>query len=521
MVSQNNRRIAKNTIMLYIRMLAITLISLYTVRITLQVLGADDYGIYNAIAGIIGFISFISVTLSNSAQRFLAFDLGKNNTINYQQTFSMLIIVFVVIAAIIIIVAELIGPWLIEKYLVIPENRIGATHWAFQISLLSLFIRFVAIPYTASIVAHERMSFYAYLSIAEVVLKLIIVYVILEVAFDKLILYALLLFLMDVIISSIYIFTCSKSWPYCRPSYYWNKSRFSELGSYIGWNTFGSLSALTETQLITVILNHFFAPVIVTAKAIADKIQNVAFSLVSNFVLASSPQLVKYYSVGDNKEFGGLFYRTSKVSFCLMTIISAPLFLLMPFLLKFWLGSGFTEEMIIFSRMAIIVAIINSLETPISRAVIATGKIRLYEIINCFASILGLPIIYFILKMGAPAYWCYCIYAIITSLSLIYRIVILSNNSSVKPSEYIKYVAFPVSSVLVCVIIFNWLFYFIEIEKLWQILFIRGCLSLIVSSIIVFYIGFKKNERVIITRIVIDKIRRINNIVFFSQIYNK
>lgn len=514
MVIENNRRIARNTIMLYIRMLAITLISLYTVRITLQVLGADDYGIYNAVAGVIGFLSFISVTLSNSAQRFLAFDLGKNNILNYQHTFSMLMIVFVVIAIIITVIAELIGPLLIEKYLVIPKNRISAAHWVFQISLLSLLIRFVTIPFTASIVAHERMSFYAYLSIAEVVLKLIIVFVIINSTFDKLIIYALLLFLMDVIVSSINIYICSRRWHYCRPLLYWNKSRFSELGRYIGWNTFGSLSALTETQLITVILNHFFAPVIVTAKAIADKIQNVAFSLVSNFVLASSPQLVKYYSVGDNKEFSRLFYRTSKVSFYLMTIICAPLFLLMPFLLKLWLGSGFAEEMIIFARMAIVVAIINSLETPISRAVIATGKIKLYEIINCLASILGLPIIYLILVKGGQAYWCYVVYSIITLLSLIYRIAILSQNSSVRPFEYIKHVALPVSSVLVSVIMMNWLLYSIETELLWQIILIRGGLSLIVSLIIVFYIGFQKNERVIITNFFISKIRRINNNVF-------
>ena len=175
-VSQNNSRIAKNTVMLYIRMIAITLISLYTVRVTLRILGTDDYGIYNAVAGVIGFIGFIYATLTNAAQRYLAYDLGKDDGESYLHTFSMMMIVFLTISLLIVIIAELLGPWLIRDYLVIPPERQNAAQWVFQISLLSLVLRFVTIPYMASIVANEKMSFYAYLSIVEVVLKLLIVY---------------------------------------------------------------------------------------------------------------------------------------------------------------------------------------------------------------------------------------------------------------------------------------------------------------------------------------------------------
>ena len=510
-INQNNKRIARNTVLLYIRMLLITLISLYTVRVTLHVLGADDYGIYNAIAGVIGFIGFISGTLTNSAQRFLAYDLGKEDTINYRQTFSMLMIVFVIIALVIVVVAEILGPWLINDYLVIPQNRLNAAHWIFQLSLLTLFVRFVSIPYSASVVANEKMGFYAYLSIAEVTLKLLIVYALVVSPIDRLIFYAFLLFLMDVIIASIYIIVCIKRFPGCRFERYWNRTRFKEIGSYIGWNTFGSVSAITETQLITVILNHFFAPVVITSKAIADKIQNVTFSLVSNFVLASSPQMVKYFSVNDDDNFSMLFYRISKVSFFLMIIISAPLFLLMPMLLKIWLGTGFLDEMVVFSRMAIIVALINSLETPISRAVFATGKIRLYESLNCLSSILGIPIVYFFLTQGAPAHWCYGVYAIITALTLIYRIIILSRNSKVNPSLYFKKVIAPAFVVLIFCIIADFCLNKIVLSSILSVLLFKGLGYIFLIGMFIFFVGFNKSERSHINNLALSWLRTIKS----------
>lgn len=470
------------------------LISLYTVRITLQILGADDYGIYNAVAGIIGFIGFISATLTNAAQRYLAFDLGRGDKESYRNTFSMMLIVFVVIAFFIVIIAEILGPWLIGSYLVIPAERLAAAQWVFQISLLSLLVRFSATPYSASIVAHERMSFYAYLSIIEAVLKLVIVYALVISPLDRLVFYALLLALMDITISAIYIIVCSRKWEKCHFRWYWNKDRFKEIGGYIGWNTFGSLSGSLQIQAVTMVTSAFFPPVVLTSKAIADKVNNVSYSFVTNFILASSPQMVKYYAAEDKTNFNLLFYRVSKFGYYLMLIISVPLIVLMPDLLSIWLSDSLLDDMVLFSRLALINALVSSLETPISRAISATGNVRFYQIVNCIVAFIGLPVIILMFKLGYGAEWGYVVCTIILLLSLLYRIVILKKYTSISIREYIRAVLIPIFVVSTILGIIIYLLLKITISGLWYRLIVIGCMSLFISLAVV-YVSLKQNEK--------------------------
>ena len=493
-VSDNNRRIAKNTIMLYIRMLVMMLISLYTVRVTLQVLGADDYGIYNAVAGIIGFIGFISATLTNAAQRYLAFDLGKGDNEGYRNTFSMMLIVFVAIAFLIVIIAEVLGPWLIGTYLVIPAERLTAAQWVFQISLLSLFVRFSATPYSASIVAHERMSFYAYLSIIEVVLKLAIVYALVISPLDKLVFYALLLALMDITVSSIYIIICSRKWEKCHFRWYWNKGRFKEIGGYIGWNTFGSLSGSLQIQAVTMVTSAFFPPAVLTSKAIADKVNNVSYSFVTNFILASSPQMVKYYAAKDETNFNLLFYRVSKFGYYLMLIIAIPLIVIMPELLSLWLSDSLLDDMVLFPRLSLLNALVSSLETPISRAISATGNVRLYQIINCLVAFLGIPIIIILFKIGLGAEWGYIVCTVILLFSMAYRIIILKKYTSISLKDYVKFVVVPILIVSLLLALFVLLITRLCITGFWTRLAIFGATSF-GASLIVVYLSLNKNEK--------------------------
>lgn len=485
-VSTNNKRIARNTIMLYIRMLLTTIISLYTVRLTLQILGADDYGIYNTICGVIGFLSFISATLANSAQRYLAYDLGQYDINRYKKTFSILLFIFIVLAIIIVFAAEFIGPWLINNKLVIPANRFKAAHLIFQFSVISILIKFIAIPYTASIVAHERMGIYAYISIIEVILKLIVVYAIANSHYDKLILYSALHLCMDVIISVVYIVVCKKSISYCRYEFYWNTPRLKEIGSYIGWNTFGSLSGILETQGMTIVTNMFFSPVVVAARAIADRVYAVSYSFVANFVLASSPQMVKYFSSGDTANYNRLFYRTSYVSYYLMLLIAMPLIILMPDLLKLWLSDALLEDMILFSQLALVSALVSSLETPISRAIAATGKVKLYQILNCIFSLVGIPICYYMFKLGYQAYWAYLVYTILLLLSIIYRIYILSIHTSISIKSYTITVIIPILFVTVLVILSGYLIKSLYFDSILLRIIILGLLSVIFSAFIIF-----------------------------------
>ena len=488
-------------------MIVITIISLYTVRVTLRTLGSDNYGIYNAVCSVIGFLSFISATLTNSAQRYLAFDLGKGDDEGYRHTFSMLLIVFLSIALIIVVVSEIIGPWIISKYLIIPQERITAAQWIFQLSIISLVVRLITIPYMASIVAYEKMSFYAYLSIVEVILKLLIVYALVVSPFDKLIFYGFLMMLMDVFVSFFYIIVCYKKLSNCKFSWYWNKSRFKEIGTYIGWNTFGSLSGILETQGMTIVTSMFFQPYVLAARAIADRVNGVAYSFVTNYVLASSPQLVKYYSMREHKEFNTLFYRTSLVSYYLMIFITVPLIILMPDLLSIWLTDSLLDDMIVFSRLSLLTALVSSLETPISRAVSATGQVKLYEITNCCVAAAGIPLTYLLFKCGLPAYYGYVVFIFILSFSIIYRILILKKYSSISVRDYCYECIIRVIGITIALAIISFFILKISISDIFIRIIVIGAISVCVTSVVLF-ISLRKNEKAYILQYIHKIIKR-------------
>lgn len=506
-VSQNNKRIAQNTIMLYIRMLVITLISLYTVRLTLAILGTDDYGIYNAVAGVIGFVGFISATLANSAQRYLAFYLGKDDKTKYCQTFSILLIVFVAISLFIVVIAEILGPWLIESYLIIPEGRLCSAQWVFQISLISLFIRLIVTPYTASIIAYEKMGVYAYLSIAEAVFKLLVIYALTVISYDKLIVYAVLYLLMDIVISSFNVLYCIKQFPNCRFRWFWDKICFKEIGGYIGWNTFGSLSGSLQSQAITMATSAFFQPSVLAARAIAEKVNNVSYSFVSNFILASSPQMVKYYAAGDGTNFNYLFYRISKFSYYLMLIIAVPLIITMPDVLSLWLSESLLDEMVIFSRLALLGTLFSSLETPISRAIAATGNVRLYQIMNCAVAFLSLLVVIIVFRFGFSAEWAYIIPIAILAFSLVYRLAILKKYSPISYGDYINRVVLPVAVVSIAGIIIFLLVTRINISGTISRAVGQGFVSLICIAVVV-YLSLGKEEKRYINNMIIGRLKK-------------
>lgn len=501
-----NSRIAKNTILLYIRMLIVTIISLYTVRLTLQILGADNYGIYTAVCGIVGFLAFISATWANSAQRFLSFDLGQNNPENFNKTFNLLLSVYLILGIVIIIITESIGPWIINNKLIIPQEKLVAAHWIFQISIFSILVRFITIPYTAAIIANEKMGVYAYISIIEVILKLLIVYLLLVSTYDKLITYAVLHLFMDVTISLLYIIVCRVKFSNCNIKLYWNKTRVKELISFIGWNTLGAFSGVVEIQGMTILTNMFFPPSVVASRAIADRVNNVSYSFVANFVLSSSPQMVKYYSCGDIANFNRLFYRTSYISFYLMILISAPLILLMPELLKIWLSDSMLTDMILFSRLALISSIVSSLETPISRAISATGNVKLYEIINSTVSVLGIPIAYYLFLRGCPAFYGYVVYIIILFLSILYRVCFLRKYTSVSLRTYFTSVISPALLSVILIYGINHLIRNILSPYNLVTVVIAGMLS-ILSALVIIYILLPASDKLSICSFIKRKIK--------------
>lgn len=504
-VAENNKRIAKNTIMLYIRMLVMTLISLYTVRVTLQVLGSEDYGIYNVVCGVIGFLGFITMTLNTSAQRYLAFDLGREDVKGYSKTFSMIFYIFLVASIVVIIFAEALGPWLINNYLVIPVERMDAARWIYQISIASFIVRFLVIPYSSSIIANEEMNIFAYISIFESVIKLCIVFLLKISPIDKLVSYTLLLLLMDVVITFSYIVICLKRIPGCIIVKYWNRSKFADMGSFMGWSTFGSLSAVFATQGMSIIINMFFTPAVITSKAVADKVNSFSYSFVANFITATSPQMTKYYSVGDIPNLVALFYRSTKICFFLMLIISVPIIIVTPELLSLWLSDNMLDDMIIFTRLTLVGTLFSALETPISRALHAAGKVRYYQIVNCVVSFITLPIVYCCFKSGMPAYWSYIISISFLAVSIIYRLVILHKYINYSYLRYLRNVILHLILVVTVCTLFSFVLNRIILPDVVKILVV-GLLSILATCAAVYYLGLNKKERAYVIGLIQSKL---------------
>ncbi len=505
-VSSNNKRIAKNTIALYIRMLVMTLISLYTVRVTFKVLGIDDYGIYNVVCGLIGFLGFITTTLSTSAQRFLAFDLGQGNKNDYTHTFSMIFYIILASTIIIVLLAELFGPWLINNYLVIPVERLNAAKIIYQISIVSFIVRFLVVPYSSSIIAYEKMGIFAYISIFESLAKLGIVYLLTISPIDKLVSYAILLLFTDIIVTIIYVIVCVKNLPGCKIICYWNRTKLGEMGRFMGWSIFGSLSAIFSTQGLSIIMNMFFSPAVIASKAVADKVNSFSYSFVANFITATSPQMTKYYSIGDIPNLVSLFFRTSKICFFLMLVISIPLIISAPDLLSVWLSEELLDDMILFTRLTLISTLFSAFETPISRAVHAAGNVKSYQIVNCIVSFIALPIVFILFKVGYPPFWSYIVSIVLLALSIIYRLIILHKYVEFSYKSYVNSVILPVLVVVAISIPLSYLITRISFENIFIRLLTQLSSAVVVLLFIIFVFGFKKAERSYIIGIIKSKI---------------
>ncbi|MDE5902977.1 MAG: hypothetical protein K2H21_07145 [Muribaculaceae bacterium] len=396
-----NSRIAKNTAMLYVRMLFLTAISIYTVRVTLQVLGAMDYGIYNVIANVIASLNFLVATMSSATQRFLSFHLGKRDIPAYNRAFSLLVWGFIALSVIVVVIGELVGPYFVNNVLVIPADKLHAARMVYQFTILTFISSVMMVPYHAEIVANEKMGVYAYFSIADGLMRLGVVLLLLFVMTDKLVLYGGLLALQGWIMWGIYFIYCKVKFPFCKISFVKDKALAKELGSYTGWNLFGTISGMLTVQGQSVLLNMFFGPLINTAKAIGDKVYTTVVNFSVNFFMAVSPQIVKAYAAGDNARMLQLGVKGSKISFFLLAVISFPLLCEMPAVLRLWLGeSEVTAPMISFSRLLLIYSLIVSLEPPITQMIRATGQINRYQLQVGLWTLSYIPVAALVLWLG-------------------------------------------------------------------------------------------------------------------------
>ncbi len=444
----NTNRIAKNTLMLYFRQILIMLVSLYTVRVVLNVLGAEDYGIYNVVAGVVTMFTFLTNSMATASQRYFSFDLGMKDFDSLKKTFNLTLIIYFFVGCFILIIAETIGLWFVKNKLVLPENRLDVAIWIYHFSIISFFLTIMTAPFLADIVAHEDMSIYAYVSIVEAFLKLLSVYLLQICSIDKLWLYSLLLLIIAFINTTIYRIICRIKYEECKYYFYWNFAEIKAMTSYVGWNLIGNTAAVFKNQLVSILLNQFFNPVVNAARGLALNVNNVLISFSANFSTALNPQIVKQYAANEKEEMYALVYKGCKLTYFLMWILSLPFIVEVQFVLNLWL-KNIPEYTISFTRLVLVDSLITSLSYPLMSAAQASGRIKIYQIVVGGIQLLNLPISYLVLRFGAIPESVMIVSVIISLIALLLRIIIVNNLVGLSVAEYIMNTIVPIIFVSV------------------------------------------------------------------------
>ncbi|EGF56073.1 MATE family efflux transporter [Bacteroides fluxus] len=418
----NNKRIAKNTLLLYFRMILIMGVSLYTSRIVLNTLGVEDYGIYNVVGGIVIVLSFLNGAMAGATQRYLNIELGRKDYEKLKKVFTTSLLIHFGVALVIVLLAETVGVWFLSTQMNITPDRMYAAHWVYQFSIAAFIVSVISVPYNATIIAHEKMSAFAYISILEAVLKLVIVYVLILSPFDKLILYAFLIFIVGVIIRIIYGIYCKRNFQECRiESWQVDKPLLKSMLSFSSWTILGNLSYIFHTQGIAIVMNMFFGVTVNAAQGIATQVSVVVKGVVTNFLQALNPQVVKTYAENDMESMHKLVLVGSKISYFLVAFFTIPLILEAPSVLRIWLKIV-PEYAIIFVRLTLLLSLCESFASLLATAQGATGKIKNYQIILTSIGLLHLPISYLFYNLGYEPQAAMYVYLVIICVIQIVRI---------------------------------------------------------------------------------------------------
>ncbi len=419
-ITENNTRIAKNTIFLYIRMLLIMMVTLYTSRVLLNVLGIEDYGIYNVVGGMVTMFAFFTSSLSNVTQRFFNFELGQGNIEKVRNVFNISVLIYFSISLITLIVVEIIGLWLIYHKLVIPVDRLNAAIWVFQATVFSLFFTLNGIVYNSILIARENMKVYAYIGLAEALSRLMIALILSYLCYDKLKLYAILLLLVTIGIQFCYFFSCKK-YPECKYHFFWKKEMFLDLLKFASWNTLGTAVWAINEQGINVLLNIFFGPVVNASKGISSQVNSAVNNFGMNFFTAVRPQIVKSYANKNIPYFLKLVFNSSRYSFFLLLLVSLPLLFRTDYILYFWLGKV-PEFASSFVSWIIIYSLINVLTNPLWSAIQAIGRLKKYCLIGSTVYLTAFPISYILLIQGNNPI---IVFKVLVFVRLIYLLVVI------------------------------------------------------------------------------------------------
>jgi len=489
---QNVRNIAKNTLFLYLRQFFILLVSLYTGRLVLGALGESDFGIYNIVGTVIVLFSFLQGALTTSVERYMNCSLGKGEANSFHKVFVMSLNANLILAAVILVLSETAGLWILEKHLVIPEERMVAARYVFHLSVANCCLSIIRTPYHAAIISHEKMDVFAYLGLVEVLLKLGIVFLLVRTDGDKLIFYAILLFVVTILLSLIYVIFCHLKIDGARFSRYWDGKLLKELLFFSGWNLFGSMANVGTAQGINIFLNKFFGVTINAAMGVMNKVVSAINSFCTNFQTAFVPQLMKSYAENDKDYFFYLIFRTSKFSFFLLYVIALPFIFYCNDIMNLWLVEV-PQYAVEFTQLSLIFYLIDAMSAPFWNSVQATGKIKNYQILISLVIIGTLPISFLFLKKGYSPESVLIIRIIINLAAHIVRLFYVKKLFGFPIGKYLKEIVSRIVIVVVISLPVPLILSGIDMQ------IIGKCLSLLAviftTAMSIFFVGMKKSER--------------------------
>ena len=507
--NHKNKLIVKNTGILYARMLVMMAISFFTARMTLSALGVTDYGVNNVVGGLVSMFSLLSTSLSTATGRFLTFGVGENDIVKLKKIFCISVNIHIILAFIVVAAIETLGVYFLNHKMTIPSSRMTAAHWVLQCSVITFAVGLYSIPYNAAIIAHEKMSAFAYMTIFDAITRLLIVFSIYYYGGDRLILFAVLTLIQSIIRQSIYHIYCHRKFEECRYRLEWDSKLGKSMFSFAGWNFIGCTAGLMKDQGVNIVINMFYGPAVNAARGIAMQINGIVGQFIGNFTMALNPQIIKDYATNELEHMHKLIFWGTRLSYYLFMFISIPIFFEVEKILQIWLGQIPTHT-VLFARLVLTLSLSEVISNTLITSQMATGKIRNYQIVVGGILLLNLPLSYLLLRIGMIPEITVCIAIILSQIALFARLYFLRSMIKLSIGRFIRKVYFNVITVSILSLLPPLVCYLTMQPDIIRLLVLCtvSCLS---SGLVIYYIGCDCIERKMILEYAKKLMRKIHH----------
>ena len=493
MLSENNKRIARNTMILYVRMFVMMFISFFTTRVVLNALGVEDYGVYNVVGGLVAMFSVLSSSLTSASSRFITFALGEGDLEKQKRVFATTVNIHVILSIVVLVVSELIGIWFLNNKLNIPDSRMYAANWVLQSSIVIFVLGILTVPYQSSIIAHERMSAFAWVTMIDSVFKLIVAYIIYFYVGDKLILYALLFIIPSLFNLIVFYYYCRKKFRECNYSFIWDRIIFREMVGFSVWNFIGCTAGLLKDQGVNIVINIFTSPIVNAARGVAMQINGIVNQFTTNFMMAVNPQITKYYASGELNRMHSLVFYGTRMSYYLFMFIAIPVFFEIDAVLLLWLGQV-PEHTVLFVRLILVLTLTEVWSRTLITAQAATGRIRNYQLVVGGLLMLNFPLSYLALKFGYAPEFTIVVGIFVSLVCLVARLWFLRSMISLRVRDFVSQVLLNTLVVTLLSSVVPFMCYHFIVPPI--IRFFAVCLlSVFMSAVVIYFVGCNSFER--------------------------